>query len=149
MLLLVLVVVLLLQLQLVVIGNILEPGCTWLPGGSSPVPCLGLKVYLVCICLFISTSHVQTSWRCGRRKWELFSNAADIYISDNEDPPQAALILCISSLQLCWLSNTQGALSVIYTHCTGGVWSGSQLSLIHIWRCRRSTLCRSRWSPYH
>ena len=23
------------------------------------------------------------------------------------------------------------------------------LSLIHIGRCRRSTLCRSRWSPYH
>ena len=23
------------------------------------------------------------------------------------------------------------------------------LSLIHIWRCRRSTLCRSRWSPSH
>ena len=27
--------------------------------------------------------------------------------------------------------------------------SDPQLSLIHIWRCRRSTLCRSRWSPYH
>ena len=26
---------------------------------------------------------------------------------------------------------------------------GIVLSLIHIWRCRRSTLCRSRWSPYH
>ena len=25
----------------------------------------------------------------------------------------------------------------------------SELSLIHICRCRRSTLCRSRWSPYH
>ena len=25
----------------------------------------------------------------------------------------------------------------------------NKLSLIHIWRCRRSTLCRSRWSPYH
>ena len=24
-----------------------------------------------------------------------------------------------------------------------------QLSLIHIWRCRRSYACRSRWSPYH
>ena len=24
-----------------------------------------------------------------------------------------------------------------------------KLSLIHIWRCRRSTLCRSRWSPDH
>ena len=27
--------------------------------------------------------------------------------------------------------------------------TGLFLSLIHIWRCRRSTLCRSRWSPYH
>ena len=25
----------------------------------------------------------------------------------------------------------------------------SNLSLIHIWRCRRYSLCRSRWSPYH
>ena len=28
-------------------------------------------------------------------------------------------------------------------------WERFRLSLIHIWRCRRSTLCRSRWSPYH
>ena len=27
--------------------------------------------------------------------------------------------------------------------------SVQQLSLIHIWRCRRSYACRSRWSPYH
>ena len=26
---------------------------------------------------------------------------------------------------------------------------GSQLSLIHICRCRRIERCRSRWSPYH
>ena len=26
---------------------------------------------------------------------------------------------------------------------------GLYLSLIHIWRCRRYSLCRSRWSPYH
>ena len=34
----------------------------------------------------------------------------------------------------------------------GGVnrrFQAKRLSLIHIWRCRRSTLCRSRWSPYH
>ena len=24
-----------------------------------------------------------------------------------------------------------------------------KLSLIHIWRCRRYAVCRSRWSPYH
>ena len=26
---------------------------------------------------------------------------------------------------------------------------GYMLSLIHIWRCRRASMCRSRWSPYH
>ena len=26
---------------------------------------------------------------------------------------------------------------------------GPDLSLIHIWRCRRIERCRSRWSPYH
>ena len=31
----------------------------------------------------------------------------------------------------------------------GCAWAPLGLSLIHIWRCRRSTLCRSRWSPYH
>ena len=29
------------------------------------------------------------------------------------------------------------------------VYSVCVLSLIHIWRCRRDVLCRSRWSPYH
>ena len=28
-------------------------------------------------------------------------------------------------------------------------WSILNLSLIHIWRCRRWRSCRSRWSPYH
>ena len=27
--------------------------------------------------------------------------------------------------------------------------TAQNLSLIHIWRCRRSYACRSRWSPYH
>eukprot|EP00826_Nyctotherus_ovalis_P014261 TRINITY_DN13956_c0_g3_i2.p4 TRINITY_DN13956_c0_g3~~TRINITY_DN13956_c0_g3_i2.p4 ORF type:complete len:102 (+),score=30.05 TRINITY_DN13956_c0_g3_i2:424-729(+) len=31
----------------------------------------------------------------------------------------------------------------------GIYWQDNNLSLIHICRCRRSTLCRSRWSPYH
>ena len=43
--------------------------------------------------------------------------------------------------------------------CSENIWWGPinqeitddvfDLSLIHICRCRRSTLCRSRWSPYH
>ena len=55
--------------------------------------------------------------------------------------------------------------SSIFTQCSAGpkiIWGFAitwrwvnssenvkDLSLIHIWRCRRSTLCRSRWSPYH
>ena len=27
--------------------------------------------------------------------------------------------------------------------------ASGNLSLIHIWRCRRDPQCRSRWSPYH
>eukprot|EP00826_Nyctotherus_ovalis_P033469 TRINITY_DN27135_c0_g1_i1.p1 TRINITY_DN27135_c0_g1~~TRINITY_DN27135_c0_g1_i1.p1 ORF type:complete len:119 (+),score=5.29 TRINITY_DN27135_c0_g1_i1:61-417(+) len=29
------------------------------------------------------------------------------------------------------------------------VWTQFYLSLIHICRCRRYAVCRSRWSPYH
>ena len=35
------------------------------------------------------------------------------------------------------------------THTEEQLMSFWYLSLIHIWRCRRYSLCRSRWSPYH
>ena len=38
---------------------------------------------------------------------------------------------------------------VFHNTCTLNLLDVFPLSLIHIWRCRRSTLCRSRWSPYH
>ena len=57
------------------------------------------------------------------------------------------------SPQHYWLRGTlverrfvTGELSLSYARPAADGWS---LSLIHIWRCRRSTLCRSRWSPYH
>ena len=37
----------------------------------------------------------------------------------------------------------------VSTACVARLGAVTDLSLIHIWRCRRSTLCRSRWSPYH
>ena len=41
-------------------------------------------------------------------------------------------------------------MSVSFTSCLVYLWCvGLWLSLIHIWRCRRYSLCRSRWSPYH
>ena len=38
---------------------------------------------------------------------------------------------------------------IINQFLAGGVSGLLSLSLIHIWRCRRSYACRSRWSPYH
>ena len=35
------------------------------------------------------------------------------------------------------------------THTHTYIHTHTHLSLIHIWRCRRDVLCRSRWSPYH
>ena len=45
--------------------------------------------------------------------------------------------LLLSSILTFWMRSVFSSISHI------------NLSLIHIWRCRRSTLCRSRWSPYH
>ena len=42
--------------------------------------------------------------------------------------------LLLEKLNKCWMSQTGPR---------------KRLSLIHIWRCRRSYACRSRWSPYH
>ena len=60
----------------------------------------------------------------------------------------------VSSLQCCPIRRLGSNLSVtvssfIDIHQSRLKPLASGLSLIHIWRCRRSTLCRSRWSPYH
>ena len=52
---------------------------------------------------------------------------------------------------LCYSAADRQPLRTRRFNCTKQYIYGDQLnlSLIHIWRCRRSTLCRSRWSPYH
>ena len=52
----------------------------------------------------------------------------------------------IISVMWCDRLSAMNLLSGFWKHFYLGVY---YLSLIHIWRCRRSTLCRSRWSPYH
>ena len=44
---------------------------------------------------------------------------------------------------------TQQVLSWQLWIYSADLWTTLVLSLIHIWRCRRVTVCRSRWSPYH
>ena len=48
--------------------------------------------------------------------------------------------------------NSTGSVSSIYclpSYCGPSLSTELDLSLIHIWRCRRLLTCRSRWSPYH
>ena len=63
-----------------------------------------------------------------------------------------SLFLCaipLSRLLFAVLSGTSVTLSVQLILSIILLYTSQRLSLIHIWRCRRSTLCRSRWSPYH
>ena len=55
----------------------------------------------------------------------------------------------IARVQKYTYINSQKALTSLQKWNSRGTQGAWKLSLIHIWRCRRSTLCRSRWSPYH
>eukprot|EP00826_Nyctotherus_ovalis_P012216 TRINITY_DN13206_c0_g2_i4.p1 TRINITY_DN13206_c0_g2~~TRINITY_DN13206_c0_g2_i4.p1 ORF type:complete len:216 (+),score=58.89 TRINITY_DN13206_c0_g2_i4:422-1069(+) len=56
-----------------------------------------------------------------------------------------------------WFSRNHGNISIfakLFELCHPNVWWNYEwkifkLSLIHICRCRRYAVCRSRWSPYH
>ena len=57
----------------------------------------------------------------------------------------------IFRVNILWCGSHCGSDGTLWLWRTAFVvfWVTLNLSLIHIWRCRRSTLCRSRWSPYH
>ena len=63
--------------------------------------------------------------------------------------PRLEFLQHVDALQM-W---TFTFLSFLYLDSYPTIWFRLQifenLSLIHIWRCRRYSLCRSRWSPYH
>ena len=70
-------------------------------------------------------NHAKCFTKLSNVRWRaIYSLMCVSYTSTSQTAPQ--------TLWLCW------HLQVAHV-----------LSLIHIWRCRRSTLCRSRWSPYH
>ena len=46
-------------------------------------------------------------------------------------------------------SNTKRILGLFRCISRPNRYFSLKLSLIHIWRCRRYAVCRSRWSPYH
>eukprot|EP00826_Nyctotherus_ovalis_P031823 TRINITY_DN2557_c0_g1_i21.p1 TRINITY_DN2557_c0_g1~~TRINITY_DN2557_c0_g1_i21.p1 ORF type:complete len:574 (-),score=168.60 TRINITY_DN2557_c0_g1_i21:60-1781(-) len=59
------------------------------------------------------------------------------------------LIIEMTSKNACYTSATWKSLVSAIPECLGKNRKGFSLSLIHICRCRRYAVCRSRWSPYH
>ena len=101
------------------------------PGGPLPwkcIPPMALEIHApLPLPLIVYTVPVRPSSCHG--KWQHVS----ILLGLNVD----SMIWFFSMPEESWINSGLGSGPLL------------PLSLIHIWRCRRSTLCRSRWSPYH
>ena len=100
----------------------------WLPHG------LGM--------LYHNTFGTRLLFPSSAKNWRPFcSGRRSLMRSDN--------VLCFicAPVAQCWSVTMYWLLQTDFVDIVR--WSCSSLSLIHIWRCRRSYACRSRWSPYH
>ena len=70
----------------------------------------------------------------------LFANVAAVVAHSAEDLQQLMNHFSKACQDFEW---------IITMKKTQAMGQGVDLSLIHIWRCRRRLRCRSRWSPYH
>ena len=95
---------------------------------------------------FHSTGSVAAKQSRPQSSW--LQNGA---ISSSECISHGCTTLTKSSSVLCTfgMASTRPSLTMQLTSGVAVFVIVYGLSLIHIWRCRRSTLCRSRWSPYH
>ena len=72
-----------------------------------------------------------------------------VAVATTATPSGSTKVVIVSAICLVirsWICNRRAYISTIR-----GIFDSptTLLSLIHIWRCRRYSLCRSRWSPYH
>ena len=87
-------------------------------------------------CLLSVTSGICWVWMTITAAPDLIPSMCSFGKADSE----SLFVLCVWKF---------GLSSVIITTMSWVNSSALPLSLIHIWRCRRDVLCRSRWSPYH
>ena len=76
-----------------------------------------------------------------------FSNSKKVYIEGSSPDIQVPFREISISDTPSEFGAEKNAPVLVYD--TSGPYTDPQLSLIHICRCRRYSLCRSRWSPYH
>ena len=87
-----------------------------------------LQKCLISMFCFVQRAVRDLQWRNG--VWEVWTDA------DNDRDKRHQYHSAGDGTSCPWLYNC-------LLHAV------EQLSLIHIWRCRRIERCRSRWSPYH
>ena len=137
-----------------IINHIINLG--WSPGGSSDAA--SRKIFF---CIFLLSWWKKREKPLGAKKFQLL-----VYMGQPTDV-WTGLSLLLNFLQLTLYSWTlhmsskqRGAKGCVVHQITCRVLSRGRskviystilidLSLIHIWRCRRLLTCRSRWSPYH
>ena len=81
--------------------------------------------------------------------WGFFKAQQNLRLVPKDTPPvgghqahrRRTVLSCPSSVSMRSMVRSQAT-------CRPS-WAPHRLSLIHIWRCRRYAVCRSRWSPYH
>ena len=96
---------------------------------------------MMLLCLSASRIYNTFSISIRSRKKKLGSCSISFLVHPGRSP---GILLCLSA------SRIYNTFSISTRSRKKNLGSCSiSLSLIHIWRCRRSTLCRSRWSPYH
>ena len=83
--------------------------------------------------------NLRCPWRvCPRTKWMAWYKWLN--------PARFTTKTRIYIIQMMWIIYQSIKISNFYWCVNVEV---TYLSLIHIWRCRRYAVCRSRWSPYH
>ena len=85
--------------------------------------------------------------RMSRRPWKRCCGLMRVGRTDEAGAIAARIRTIITRSSTRWLRTVDTRKSA--KNAWAKVREVIKLSLIHIWRCRRSYACRSRWSPYH
>ena len=98
-----------------------------------------------CVLVCCTKCQGQPTWQTMLRSCMLYEVPGSTYMTMLRflyvvQSVKINLRVCMTML---WSGWTAWFRERIHTH------THKHLSLIHIWRCRRVTVCRSRWSPYH
>ena len=106
-----------------------------------------LNYFLCRISIQLFWMNLCWKWPCGTEMM-LWQNLWKIITIKSGDMLRTDSLSCGCMDDLA-LETEKWFQAVVFWRYGTNIPSHQALSLIHIWRCRRYAVCRSRWSPYH